>query len=490
MPEIDDDAFWNGAALDERARYTGLHYAGKGAYSVVARAFDETEKKRVAIKRIAEVFYDAHEAKKVLREIRLLRDFHHPHIISLRSLIYPTSIEDFEDIFMVTEWMDGDLRRRIKSGAEMQPQMVQLLMAQLLAALAHVHSVRGIHRDLKPANILLSRDGTLKLGDFGLARCEAADSRGGRTGTEHEQESDSSGGEAGGTAFTPLSPQPPPLKRRMTAYVVTRWYRAPEVILQEPYACSLDMWSVGCIFKELLELQPSAKPRTGALFPGRYCVPFSFDDDSHQRRRHDQLNVIFRVLGRPTAAEMNWASAETRADVEKLCSGWDGSGSRAREAKRKSLLADACGGRADAAELDLLAALLRLEPHARPPAATLLKHHPYFASLPPEQRPPLTPPVSEAEVANSFSFEREDLNVNDLRVLIANDLFTCRMRQQEGRATPTGEKGDAADGACGSKPEAAPKPESDVAAAQTRLRELDLVHTRCNASPALPCPAR
>ena len=77
----------------------------------------------------------------------------------------------------------------------------------------------------------------------------------------------------------------------MTNYVVTRWYRAPEVILQEPYNGAIDIWAVGCIFKELLELVPASRFRTGALFPGRYCIPFSFDDDHRHRQQRQRCDA-------------------------------------------------------------------------------------------------------------------------------------------------------------------------------------------------------
>merc|ERR1719284_1012700 len=102
----------------------------------------------------------------------------------------------------------------------------------------------------------------------------------------------------------------------MTSYVVTRWYRAPEVILRERYSSAIDMWAVGCIFKELLELMPTSRFRTGALFPGRYCIPFSFDDDQRERQRHDQLAVITRILGAPTHAEVGWMRADSQAEVQ------------------------------------------------------------------------------------------------------------------------------------------------------------------------------
>lgn len=282
--EINEDAFWKGAAPEARGQYQNLVVAGQGAYSIVAKATEVKTGELVAIKRIAEVFYDAHEAKKVLREIRLLRDFHHPNIIRLRALIPPASIETFEDMFMVTDYMESDLRKRIKSKVAMESECIRRYMAQLLAALAHVHAIHGIHRDLKPANILITNKGDndiLKLCDFGLARTvetSPGSRRERRAGSEIDHGEDPNPDEEG------AAPVPPPLSHQMTTYVVTRWYRAPEVILQEPYSSAIDIWSVGCIFKELLELKRGSRFCTGALFPGRYCIPFSFDDRDEQVR--------------------------------------------------------------------------------------------------------------------------------------------------------------------------------------------------------------
>lgn len=175
------DAFWAGSAPGERDRYSDIKLIGSGAYSVVARATNVATGEPMAIKRIAEVFYDANEAKKVLREIRLLRDFRHPNVITLRGLIAPASMETFDDIFMVTDFMDSDLRRVIKSKQPLPSEKVRSYMVQILAGLQHVHAISGIHRDLKPANLLVSPSrvteatphGLLRLCDFGLARVDS-----------------------------------------------------------------------------------------------------------------------------------------------------------------------------------------------------------------------------------------------------------------------------------------------------------------------------
>jgi len=268
MSSSELEAFWQGADPAARARYENIKLIGSGAYSVVARALDTKTGKPVAIKRIAEVFYDATEAKKVLREIRLLRDYAHPNIIRLRALIQPDNMEKFDDIFMVTDFMDSDLRRIIKSRERIQDERVRSYMAQLLASLHHVHCHSGIHRDLKPANILVSPQaispatpyGLLRLCDFGLARVDATAAnetkREQDACTEQDDEMEDAEESAPiepGSSETEAAPRSPPmLKKQMTHYVVTRWYRAPEVILRQRYTAAIDLWAVGCIFKEQL----------------------------------------------------------------------------------------------------------------------------------------------------------------------------------------------------------------------------------------------
>lgn len=447
------DAFWQGAAPGARERYVDLTIIGSGAYSVVARALDVKMGAAVAIKRIAEVFYDANEAKKVLREIRLLRDFKHPNVITLHALIPPVSLETFDDIFMVTDFMESDLRRVIKSRrSQLKPEQVRSYMTQLLAGMHHVHTHSGIHRDLKPANILVSPSvrtpaapyGLLRLCDFGLARvdtCVAETKREQNAATQIDNEDDqddddddpagTGGGSSGGVPQQQQPATPPSLKKQMTYYVVTRWYRAPEVILRESYSAAIDLWAVGCIFKELLELQPESRFRTGALFPGRYCIPFSFDDDQRERQKHDQLAVIATRLGEPTAAEMAWAGAAAQAEALKVCTAgaFSSLSPEERAAEVDAKLAEACPVVGEA-EKALLKALLEWDPARRPNAAEALRYS-YFDDLPDVEKPAITPSPDPAQIEEAFAFENEQLGTNELRILLANDLF--RMEVEEGK---------------------------------------------------------
>eukprot|EP00968_Pinguiococcus_pyrenoidosus_P012718 scaffold1130_cov195-Pinguiococcus_pyrenoidosus.AAC.79 len=162
-------------------------------------------------------------AKRLLREIRLLTLARHENIISVLNLPPPPPSKPFNDIYIVTDLMETDLHRIIYSDQALGTDHVQYFIYQILRALKYLHSANVIHRDLKPSNILVNSNCDLKLCDFGLAR-----------GLNPEDaESD------------------------LTEYVVTRWYRAPEVMLAtQEYSCAIDVWSVGCIFAELLQRQP------------------------------------------------------------------------------------------------------------------------------------------------------------------------------------------------------------------------------------------
>ena len=124
------------------------------------------------------------------------------------------------------------------------PDRIKDIMWQILSGVDFLHSHRIVHRDLKPQNILVSREGSVKLADFGLARIYD---------------------------FSSL----------LTTVVVTLWYRSPEILLGTTYATPVDLWSCGCILAELFLRRP--------LFPGQYEV--------------DQLGKIFGVLGTPSEAE-------------------------------------------------------------------------------------------------------------------------------------------------------------------------------------------
>ncbi|CAL5334390.1 unnamed protein product [Camellia sinensis] len=201
---------------------------GRGAYGIVCCATNSETKEEVAIKRIANAFDNRIDAKRTLREIKLLCHMDHENVIKIKDIIRPPEKDEFNDVYIAYELMDTDLHQIIRSSQELTDDHCQYFLYQLLRGLKYIHSANVLHRDLKPSNLLLNANCDLKICDFGLARTTSE------------------------TDF-------------MTEYVVTRWYRAPELLLNcSEYTAAIDIWSVGCILMEILKREP--------LFPGKDYV--------------------------------------------------------------------------------------------------------------------------------------------------------------------------------------------------------------------------
>lgn len=229
-------------------KYAPVKAIGSGAYGVVCACVDQEAKRKIAIKKITNVFEDMVDAKRIMREVKMLAHFNHPNVIQLFDLVPPRNKREFRDMYLVLEYMETDLHKIIYSKNVLTFQHYQYFLHQLLKGLKYIHSAGVIHRDLKPSNILLNANCDLKICDFGLARS---------TGDENI----------------------------MTQYVVTRWYRAPEIMCcDEHYDAKVDMWSVGCILAEMIKRKP--------LFPGDHYI--------------QQLNLIFQMLGTPSNNEISW----------------------------------------------------------------------------------------------------------------------------------------------------------------------------------------
>ncbi|KXN68118.1 MAP kinase 1 [Conidiobolus coronatus NRRL 28638] len=225
-------------------QYDLINLIGEGAYGTVCAATYRPTGTKVAIKKISP-FDHSMFCLRTLREIKLLKFFHHENIISILDIVRPSSLDTFTEVYLIQELMETDLHRVIKT-QDLSDDHCQYFIYQTLRALKYMHSANILHRDLKPSNLLLNANCDLKVCDFGLARST-------NLSEEH-------------ASF-------------MTEYVATRWYRAPEIMLTfKEYTKAIDVWSVGCILAEML----SAKP----LFPGRDY--------------HHQLSLILDVLGTPS----------------------------------------------------------------------------------------------------------------------------------------------------------------------------------------------
>jgi len=208
------------------SKYNFTRVIGSGAYGVVISAHDTQLNTRVAIKMVPKAFQDEIDAKRILREIKLLKHLKHENIVGIVDMMPPMTryVDDFSDVYIVSELMETDLYRIIYSKQSLSIDHVKYFVYQILRALKYIHSANVLHRDLKPSNLLVNSNCDLKVCDFGLAR-----------GVVEEYQ----------------------MKPLLTEYVVTRWYRAPEIMLAcHEYDKPVDIWSTGCILAELLARKP------------------------------------------------------------------------------------------------------------------------------------------------------------------------------------------------------------------------------------------
>ncbi|EJT96685.1 kinase-like protein [Dacryopinax primogenitus] len=238
------------------SEYDFVKELGQGAYGCVVAARHRRSGEGCAIKKITNINTKRILTKRCLREIRLLHHFRgHKNITCLydMDIVYEPN-GDYNEVYLYEELMEADLHAIIRSGQPLSDAHFQSFIYQTLCGLKYIHSANVLHRDLKPGNLLVNADCELKICDFGLAR-------GWQPGPGTQQHSNK-----GQQGF-------------MTEYVATRWYRAPEIMLSfANYGPAIDIWSVGCIFAELLGGKP--------IFKGRDYV--------------DQLNQILHYLGTPS----------------------------------------------------------------------------------------------------------------------------------------------------------------------------------------------
>lgn len=337
----------------EGSRYKIEEVIGKGSYGVVCSAFDTHAGEKVAIKKINDIFEHVSDATRILREIKLLRILRHPDIVEIKHILLPPSRREFKDIYVVFELMESDLHQVIKANDDLTREHYQFFLYQLLRGLKYIHTANVFHRDLKPKNILANADCKLKICDFGLARVAFNDT---------------------------------PTAIFWTDYVATRWYRAPELCgsFFSKYTPAIDIWSIGCIFAELLTGKP--------LFPGKNVV--------------HQLDLMTDLLGTP--------SAEVIARVRNEKARRYLSSMR----RKKPIPFSQKFPNADPLALHLLERMLSFEPKDRPTAEEALAD-PYFRNIAKVEREPSAQPVTKME----FEFERRRITKEDVRELIYREIL-------------------------------------------------------------------
>ena len=151
--------------------YTLVKEIGSGSYGDVVLAIHKLTGKRVAIKKIDQLFTYVADTKRQLREVLLLRRLSgHRNIVKLYDILEPDDPAKFTTLYLVFEAMPSDLRKVYRGSFYLTERHIKTIMFNLLCGLKYIHSAGIMHRDIKPANLLIMHDCTVKICDFGLAR--------------------------------------------------------------------------------------------------------------------------------------------------------------------------------------------------------------------------------------------------------------------------------------------------------------------------------
>lgn len=297
--------------LSPRERFKVGNLIGKGAYGRVVQGFDTQTANNVAMKAIDTTTCGTHEVRQIVRELRSLRLCKLSHILHLICAFYD---EADKNVYIVTPLYHFTLHQIIQSDkSQLTPRHRMHIMGVVVDALAYLHKMRIVHRDVKPDNIFMNKECDVVLGDFGMSRdlLSSGESEG-----EHA---------------------------RLSNYVVTRWYRAPEVLCTLAYDGGVDIWAAGCVWAEML--------LGYALFPGT---------TEHDQMRRLLLFYNAKCALHATRAEV-YAKLRATADLDVVTT--------QLKDRIRMIPPD---------ELELLASMLLCDNKFRSPAAQLLSH-PFFA---------------------------------------------------------------------------------------------------------------
>jgi len=434
-------------------KYRYISDIGAGAFGTVIKAervrgADEPELAKdakvpqYAIKMAGNLFSSRAKAKRFLREVRILRLLSaHESIVEMSDIIPPRDGLKFTQLSMVFEFMPADLKRIFRSKQYFSNLHIEYIMYQILLGLKFVHTAGIVHRDLKPENIIINEECTIRVIDFGLARgvkenieqkqadisdtiSDASKMALGDEFVEAElnaaaEDDDSdkkSESEVAAAAEEESDEKKAEMQKRLaktaalTKHVVTRWYRSPEVILlqqERDYLYGVDVWSVGCIFAELLNMHKDnarGPKERKPLFPGRTCFPFSTKNNADYLQETDQLRVVFDLMGTPSNDEIaKFKDQNVRTYLRNM------NNTPPKDLARKFPATNEHGTK-------LLADMLKFDVTKRISVEEALKS-PYFKNVRDD--------AAEAKHPGKESFEFEDIDIDEqtLRALILEEIM-------------------------------------------------------------------
>ena len=228
-------------------KYEILGIVGEGAYGIVYKCRNKYTNEIVAIKKFKEI-HDDIVKKTMKRELKVLQKLKHENIVEFKE-----AFKNKSKLYLVFEYVEKNLLEVLEQYPNgLDQKIIKILIFQLCKAVNYLHKNNIIHRDIKPENLLISKDFNLKVCDFGFARNFSCNSSSYNLNNNSEND------------------------LKLTEYVATRWYRAPELLIDNgKYGPEIDYWAIGCLMGELIDGNP--------LFPGENEL--------------DQIHCIQKILG-------------------------------------------------------------------------------------------------------------------------------------------------------------------------------------------------
>jgi len=404
--------------LESWSDYKLKKLIAKGGYAEVWEAQHLPSKTDVAIKMESVNFSDSINCKRILREMKLLRQLKHPNIVKLIDVLLYKKNDEEGVVYLVLEKMYADVWQLIKDSPSISEKQIKTIFYNLLLGLKFLEASGVLHRDIKPANILITNTCLAKLCDFGLARTifevsspsleeaikptllfSLIESLSVKESLTSSNEDDTKS-----TKYRPFE-----LSRRLTTCVVTKGYKAPEVILmQKDYSHAIDVWAAGCIFAEL---QSAKKENMGTCKSRTLLFPVTRNSDDEDQ---SQLMGILEVIGSPTIEDCKFISEKDL--ISKLMS--------LPKQVKKDFSVIYPGS--DKKALDLLDKMLQFNPYKRLTVGQCLEH-PYFADI----------RKKEKEVCDTkkiiLEFPEEDkLTVDSIRKLFLDEASYFEKLKKEG----------------------------------------------------------
>lgn len=335
--------------------YTKISKVGQGTFGAVYKA-EYKQKDFYRLVALKKVLIDSERDGfpiTAIREIMIMKRLNHPNILKLIEVVTSPPNEKNKNrgnVYLVFEYMEHDLSGLLRTSIKFEVNQIKCILHQILCGIGYLHKCNIIHRDIKSANILLNSKGEIKIGDFGLGRI-----------------------------IDPAS------DKRKTDLVVTLWYRAPELLFGEAnYGFAVDVWSIGCVFSELLTGMP--------LFNGKEEVI--------------QVNKIFEKCGTPT--EETWPGVTSLPLFKARSPKTIYRGNLRMVYKDNEKVDDVC--------FDLLNKMLSLDPRKRITVEEALKH-PFFSD---SHLPKMCKPEELPKFEND-SHEYQSLKDYKSRQLIQNN---------------------------------------------------------------------